>query len=256
MKKVIILTLFAGLLFQVSGQLPDPGVIMNKSRGLALTRSLTATISLTITEKNGSVRSRSISLQSQSYPDGTEKRYIKFLNPPDVRGTGMLIVDNMASEDEMWIYLPALKKIRRIVSGEKGKSFMSSEFSNADMSSPSLSDFTNSHTASSGKNNQWVIESAPVSREKAEEYGFSRKVTYMGMEDYRVQKMEFYNFDNELLRVIEVKGVYTLSGGRYLIKDMAASNLLTGRKSEIAFNNITEDQKIDESVFSVQNLSR
>ena len=53
----------------------------------------------------------------------------------------MLIIDNKNIADEMWIYLPALKKTRRIVSSEKGKSFMSSEFSNADMSSPTLSDF-------------------------------------------------------------------------------------------------------------------
>ena len=62
----------------------------------------------------------------------------------------------------MWIYLPALKRTRRIVSNEKGKSFMSSEFSNADMTSPSLSDFKISHSPASGQDEQWMIESRPV----------------------------------------------------------------------------------------------
>ena len=91
----------------------------------------------------------------------------------------MLIVDNKDVQDDMWIYLPALKKTRRIVSTEKGKSFMSSEFSNADMSSSSNSDFTIRHMPESGKNDTWIIESVPVSEDKADEYGFSRKITFL-----------------------------------------------------------------------------
>ena len=80
-------------------------------------------------------------MMTKSYADGLEKRMIRFIEPADVRGTSMLVVDNKNSADEMWIYLPALKKTRRIVTSEKGKSFMSSEFSNADMASPAVSDF-------------------------------------------------------------------------------------------------------------------
>jgi outer membrane lipoprotein-sorting protein len=168
----------------------------------------------------------------------------------------MLIFDNKNSADEMWIYLPALKKTRRIVSSERGKSFMSSEFSNADMSSPSLSDFTNKYTASSGKDNQWVIESIPVSNDKADEYGYSRKITYLSMDKCQVLKMEFYNFDNELFKVIEVKSIHPMSEGRYMISEMTASNKMTGRQSGIVFSSISDNPKIDDSVFTVQNLER
>ena len=107
---------------------------------------------------------------TKSYDDGTIKRMVKFLDPADVRGTAMLIVDNKNVQDDMWIYLPALKRTRRIVSTEKGKSFMSSEFSNADMSSGTNADFRIRHLPESGKNNLWVIESEPVSDEKADEF--------------------------------------------------------------------------------------
>jgi len=243
-------------LLQVSAQQEDAGQIMNKSRELTLTSSLSATISLSITEKNGSTRNRTISMTSKSYPGEVEKRLIKFLDPADVRGTSMLIFDNKNSADEMWIYLPALKKTRRIVSSEKGKSFMSSEFSNSDMSSPSLSDFTNKHIGSSGKDNQWVIESIPISEDLADEYGYSRKITYLSMDKCQVRKMEFYNLDNELFKVIEIKGVHPLSEGKYLIQEMTVSNVLTGRKSAITFTNISDNQKIDDSIFSIQNLER
>ena len=49
-------------------------------------------------------------MTTKSFPDGLEKRFIRFIEPADVRGTSMLIVDNKNSADEMWIYLPALKK--------------------------------------------------------------------------------------------------------------------------------------------------
>jgi hypothetical protein len=243
-------------LLQVSAQLPDAGQIMNKSRELSLTGSMSATINLSITEKNGASRNRTISMTTKSFSGGLEKRMIKFLEPADVRGTAMLVVDNRNSADEMWIYLPALKRTRRIVSSEKGKSFMSSEFTNADMSSPTLSDFVNRHIAGSGKDNMWIIESIPVNEDKEDEYGYSRKVSYIDMDSYQVLKMEFYNFDNEMYKTIEIKSVHKMSEGKYMIKDMIASNHVTDRQSEIVFHNITEQVKVDDTFFTVQNLER
>ncbi len=240
----------------MSAQLPDAGQIMNKSRELSLTGSMSATINLSITEKNGASRNRTISMTTKSFSGGLEKRMIKFLEPADVRGTAMLVVDNKNSSDEMWIYLPALKRTRRIVSSEKGKSFMSSEFTNADMSSPTLSDFVNRQVAESGKDNMWIIESIPVNEDKEDEYGYSRKISYIDMDNYQVQKMEFYNFDNELYKTIEIKSVHQMPEGKYMIRDMIACNHVTDRQSEIVFRNITEQVKVDDTFFTVQNLER
>ncbi|OFY62497.1 MAG: hypothetical protein A2Y71_15110 [Bacteroidetes bacterium RBG_13_42_15] len=229
---------------------------MSKSRDLSITGSLSANINLTITEKGGAIRNRTIAMTTKSYTDGLEKRFIRFIEPADVRGTAMLVVDNKNMADEMWIYLPALKKTRRIVTSEKGKSFMSSEFSNADMSSPTLSDFVNRHLNKSGINNQWIIESVPVNEDKADEYGYSRKISYISIDKNQVQKMEFYNFDNELFKIIEIKSIFPLSDGKYLVKNMVANNLNTNRKSEILFSNIDEGIKVDDSYFTIQNLER
>jgi hypothetical protein len=223
---------------------------------MSLTGSLSAITRLSITEKNGTSRFRTISMTTKSYPEGVEKRLIKFIEPADVRGTAMLVIDNRDVADEMWIYLPALKKTRRIVSSEKGKSFMSSEFSNADMSSPTLSDFVCKHSGESGVNNQWIIESKPVSEEKADEYGYTKKVSFISMDNSQVKKMEFYNFDNELFKIIEIKSIYPLPDGKFLVRDMTANNLSTGRKSEIIMSNINEGTKADDSMFTLQNLER
>jgi hypothetical protein len=256
MKATATLTISFLCLLPLPAQVPDAIVIMDKSRELSLTGSVSATVKLEITEKNGSTRSRTISMSTKSYSDGQERRLIKFLDPADVKGTAMLIFDNKDVQDEMWIYLPALKKTRRIVSSEKGKSFMSSEFSNADMSSPALPDFDYKHLNGSGTSGQWIIESTPVSEAKADEYGFSKKVSYVSTDNYQVIKMEFYNFDNELYKTVEIKAVHSLPGNKYLVSDMVAMNQLNGRKSEIVMENIVEGTKVDDSLFTVQNLVR
>ncbi len=105
----------------VTGQpQPDPVQLMEKGRDLTMISALKSTMTLTIYEKNGATRVRTISMVSKT-TGGTEKRLVRFVEPADVRGTAMLIVDNEDTQDEMWIYLPALKKTRRIVSTEKGE---------------------------------------------------------------------------------------------------------------------------------------
>jgi outer membrane lipoprotein-sorting protein len=236
--------------------MPEATQIITKSRDLTITGSMSSNISLTIIEKGGSVRNRTISMITKSYPDGSEKRMIKFIEPTDVKGTALLIIDNKNSQDDMWIYLPALKKTRRIVSSEKGKSFMSSEFTNADMSSPAPSDFTYKHLPSSGENRQWIIESTPVNRDKAEEYGYSRKISYFNTKNLQLKKMEFYNFDNQVFKIIEIKSIQPLEGEKYIIRNMKAKNITSGRTSEIIIDKIVTNAKIDDSVFSLQNLER
>lgn len=237
-------------------QKPDPVQIMEKGRDLTMIEALKATMTLTIYEKNGATRVRTLSMVSKT-SGGTEKRLVRFIEPADVRGTAMLIVDNEATQDEMWIYLPALKKTRRIVSTEKGKSFMSSEFSNADMTTATLSDFNISHLLLSGNGDSWIIESKPVTEEKAEEYGYSRKVTYLGKKDLKISKIEYYSFDNTLFRTMEILATRQVGGGDgYIMTEMIATNLLNGRSSRIVYNEVNTTADIPESTFTVENLAR
>ena len=237
-------------------QQPDPVQIMEKGRDLTMVAALKSTMTLTIYEKNGVTRVRTLSMVSKT-TGGTEKRLVRFIEPADVRGTAMLIIDNEDAQDEMWIYLPALKKTRRIVSTEKGKSFMSSEFSNADMTTATLSDFKISHMPLSGTGDSWIIESKPVTEEKAEEYGYGRKVTYLGKKDLKISKIEYYNYDDTLYRIIEILASRPVAdGGGYIMTEMVAKNLMNGRSSRIVYNEVNTTANIPENTFVVENLAR
>ncbi len=230
---------------------------MDKSRDLTMSGNIQSTVNLTITEKNGSVRTRKLNMITKSYDDGTIKRMVKFLDPADVRGTAMLIIDSKDAQDDMWIYLPALKKTRRIVSTEKGKSFMSSEFSNADMSSGSNTDFKIRHLPESGKTDTWIIENVPVSDDKADEYGFSKKVTYLEKSSLKTKKIDFYNFDGELFKTIEIVATQPLTGKEgYVMTDMVAKNHLNGRSSRVKFDQVNTTASIPDNTFLADNLAR
>ena len=133
---------------------------------------------------------------------------------------------------------------------------MSSEFTNADLTSSPLSDFRISHLPGSGDNNQWIIESVPVNDDKANEYGYARKVSYIRSDDYQFTKMEFYNFDNEHFRTIDILSVHLLPGGKYTYKNMIAINHRNNRKSEIIYTSISAGASVEDSFFTVQNLER
>jgi hypothetical protein len=230
---------------------------MERSRDLTMSGNLQSTVKLTITERNGATRTRVVNMVSKTYGD-TEKRMMKFLEPADVRGTAMLIIDNKNSQDDMWIYLPALRRTRRIVSTEKGKSFMSSEFTNADMASGANSDFSISHMPQSGENGLWVIESVPVDDDIADEYGFSRKVTWLEKQGLKIRKIDFYNFDDDLFKTIEILNTQPKPGGGdgYIITEMYARNHLNGRSSRVTFDNLNTTASIPDNTFIADNLSR
>lgn len=259
MKRMLFLfPVILALSLQVTlAQQSDPVQLMDKSRDLTMSGNIQSTVTLTITEKNGSVRTRKLNMITKSYDDGTIKRMVKFLDPADVRGTAMLIVDSKDAQDDMWIYLPALKKTRRIVSTEKGKSFMSSEFSNADMSSGSNADFKIRHLPESGKTDTWIIESVPVSDDKADEYGFSKKITYLEKASLKTKKIDFYNFDGELFKTIEIVATQALPGkDGYVMTDMLARNHLNGRSSRVKFDLVNTTASIPDNTFIADNLSR
>jgi hydrophobe/amphiphile efflux-3 (HAE3) family protein len=230
--------------------------IMNKSREAMKVSTFEAVSDLTITDDRGRVRERTNVTASKSYPDGTEKRIMKFLSPPEVEGTTMLIYDHDQGEDEMWIYLPALRKSRRIVSSEKGKSFMGSEFTNADIASPPTADFI--HRILPGQDNKGYIriESTPVNTDKEDEYGYSRKISTISLENFTVSNIEFYNFDGELYKKIEIPEYSEISPGRYLIKHMTAVNIINNHRSEIIMRDLSAGNEIRDDLFIVANLGR
>ena len=240
---------------------PEGREIMQKSRDASKLDGMEAISTLKIYDAKGRERVRQTSMASKLFENGTtEKRIIRFLSPAEVKGTGMLIYDYDERNDDMWIYMPALRKTRRIISNEKSKSFMGSEFSNADMSAPSLEDFDYTVTGSDlvGGTDCWIVEVVPVNEDIMDEVGYDRQLAWIGKQDFVFRKAEYYDEDDELFKKMISSDVRQMdtSGKKYIATRMEMSNLQNGRKSVMTIEKIQYNPDVKEEYFTLAYLER
>ncbi|MCA1755906.1 MAG: outer membrane lipoprotein-sorting protein [Bacteroidales bacterium] len=254
----MIMVMFIILIVQpASGQSNEEAVrIMKISRDAVMVNSFEAVSLLTITDENGRTRERRTVTASKSYGDGTEKRIIKFLYPPEVEGTTLLIYDHDDTEDEMWIYLPAFRKTRRIVSTEKGKSFMGSEFANSDLTSPPVTDFTHTIAERIPDQDLVKIKSVPATIEVEKNYGYAARLTTLKLSDYTAVRMEFYDKSNGKLRTIEISDYQPAPGGKFIISSMNVVNHINGRSSKLVMSEVVTGTEVSDRLFDLSALGR
>ena len=239
----------------------DAREIMDQAREASKLSGLEAVSTLKIYDAKGRERIRQTSMASREFDKGaTMKRIIRFLSPAELKGTGMLIYDYQEENDDMWIYMPALRKTRRIVSSEKSKSFMGSEFSNSDMSAPNLDDFDYTLLGSESADgcDCWMIESIPINEDIMDEMGFDRKITWIGKKDYVLRKAEYYNENNELfkeMRAGEVKPIDP-SGKKHMAMYMEMVNKENGRRSVMTMDKIQYNPDVKQDYFTLSYLEK
>ncbi|MFC1851513.1 outer membrane lipoprotein-sorting protein [candidate division CSSED10-310 bacterium] len=216
---------------------------------------------LTIYNAKGNERVRKTAGVSKLYDGGqTEKRLVRFTAPADVKGTGLLTYDYEKKDDDIWFFLPALRKTRRIVASEKAKSFMGSEFTYADMTPPPVEEFNHRLLPKEVVQNVscWVIESVPNNEKIAEENGFARKISYVGKDDFIVRKAIYYDLDQELhkeLRVLDVQEIDTQKH-RYRPMHLVMENKQNNRRSVLKIEKIQLRPDIPDEYFTTRYLER
>ncbi|WP_415249805.1 outer membrane lipoprotein-sorting protein [Sulfurimonas sp.] len=125
-----------------------------------------------------------------------DKSLMEFTTPADVKGTKFLNYEHVNKDDDQWLYLPALKRVKRISSKKKSGAFMGSEFSYEDLSAFNVNKYTyeNGEAQESGSN--FVVESVPVSKHS----GYTKRISYVDKESFLIQKVEYYDRKKQLLK--------------------------------------------------------
>jgi len=216
---------------------------------------------MTIIDGKGRERVRKIASVTKLYDNGeSEKRLIRFLSPADVKGTGLLTYDYEKKDDDMWLFMPALRKTRRIVSTEKAKNFMGSEFTYADMTPPILDDFTYEKLGEEDVAGTpcWKIEMIPVDSDVADENGFSKRISFIGKQDFVIRKTIYYDLGGEFhkeLTVEDIKEVDT-TNHKYRPMHMIMVNKQNGRKSILMVDEIQFNPNVNDDFFTTRYLER
>jgi outer membrane lipoprotein-sorting protein len=240
---------------------PSPREIMDK---VTLTRKLDgseATIKMISYDEKGAARERQITMATKLYDGGkTEKRIYRFLSPADVQGTGVLVFDYETKSDDVWIYLPAMRKTRRVVSSQRAQAFMGSEFSYGDLNIPALDEFSYTLVKQEpfGGETCWVIDAVPKTKEIADAEGYSKKTYWVSKDKNTVLRGLLYDKDGKLLKEFLAKDIKLLDPKqkRYRAMKMEMINKQNGRRSVFESEKVTFVPNTKDDYFTPTFLER
>lgn len=221
----------------------------------------TADMKMVLIDKNGDERIRSI--RSFDKDKGEDKQRIMFfLSPADVKDTGFLTYDydDYDKDDDQWLYLPALRKSKRIASSDKSGSFMGSDFNYSDMTRRNLDDYDFKILKEDEVRGHkvWLIESKPRSREVIEETGYEKSVVFVRQDNFVVVRAVNWVNEGNRLKYLDVEKLEKIDGvWTTLAMSMTTKQgKVTLHKTNLYFDNVKYNQNLTEDMFSVRRLEK
>ncbi|MCK5242656.1 outer membrane lipoprotein-sorting protein [bacterium] len=201
---------------------------------------------MTIIHKAGAKRVRKMKI----WMKGDDYILVRFLSPSNVKGTGFLSV-----KDDDWLYLPALRKVRRIAGREKGKSFMGSDFSYEDVGTDSLADKYNARLLGIEKYAErdcYILELLPKDTKGAI---YSKQKRWVDKTRFNQMKTEYYDEHGDLLKVAYVSEVKEIKEF-WMTKKIEMQNVQKGSKTIIVEEEVEVNPEIADKMFNTRQLER
>jgi outer membrane lipoprotein-sorting protein len=159
-----------------------------------------ATMQMILRNKQGEESKREIRNRALEVKADGDKSMIIFDQPKDVAGTALLTFTHKAADDDRWLYLPAVKRVKRIASSNKSGPFMGSEFAYEDLGSQEPEKYTYRWLRDETYDGQdvFVFERFPVDKDS----GYTRQVVWTDKAEYRPLKVEYYDRKKSLLKTL------------------------------------------------------
>jgi len=255
-KSLLILSLTLASLFAMSAQ-----EIAQKVHDRDEGDNLTSNMKMTLIDKNGNKRVRVLKTYSKNKGEDTLKLMF-FLTPADVKETGFLTYDyeDSAKDDDQWLYLPELQKVKRIASSDKSSAFMGSDFTYSDMTSRNVQDYTYEIMKEPTVNGHktWQDLVTPKTDATIEETGYTKSIVFIRQDNFVIiQALNYIKLGKKLkyMRVLgleEVEGIWTVTR----IQMVTKKGKKTLHKTVFDFSNIKYNQELKESFFTTRTLQK
>jgi len=262
MKKALYVLIIATLVLTSLPAVDLTGLdIVRKAHDVPEPATSSVTASLVIHSKKGNEKTRTVIMKSKDYGDVT-KEVVVFTAPRDVAGVGYLMFNYPEADDgskrdsENWLYMPALKKAKRIAASgtEAEGNFMGTDFTYEDMGERAIS-----------KDNYTLLGTEMVDgvtcykvrcESKARTESDPDRIIYLGTEDYILRRCEFFDRHGQLHRVLSC-GTISVIDGYYTTSYMKMENVQSGTWSDITLSDVVYDTAaIDDSIFTVSALEQ
>lgn len=215
---------------------------------------MTATLHMTLTNRNGDTSERELRIKALEQTEDGDKSLVVFDEPADVKGTALLSFAHFDGDDDQWLYLPALKRVKRIASNNQSGSFMGSEFTYEDFSSDEVRKY----------DYKWIgVETVDgVECTVIEQYprhpksGYTRQVAYYSNETLRPIKIEYYDRKDDLLKTYTATGFKQYLGKHWRPSEMVMENHQTGKSTRLTWKDYQFGTGLTDRDFDKNSLRR
>lgn len=186
-----------------------------------------AHLTMVLRSRDGSERRREMRIRGLELKGHGEKTLVVFEEPRDLAGTALLTFSRPEERDEQWLYLPALKRVKRLASSDQSGSFMGSEFAYEDVGSQEVANFTYRYLRDDtiAGAEAFVVERRPVDRSS----GYLRQVVWVDKAEYRPLRIDYYDRRDALLKTLEFDDYRQHAGAYWRAGRMIMANHQTGR---------------------------
>ena len=246
---------------------PDQAVAQNVDATQLMADSLkagkalrsTAVGRFVLTNKAGQSRVRQTLSVSEIKPDGIHnRRVVRFTGPADIAGTSVLTIENQGSDDDIWVYLPALKKVRRLPASSRKDAFVGTDFSYGDVLGHPVAEWTHRLLRNEVLNGvaTRVIESTPRDASVAAATGYGRRLSWLRTADNVLLKTEYLDTAGMLTKVYVAEDVRLVdpTNRRFQAMRQVMRNLTTGHSTTIEYSSFRTDQPVQASQFQPRSL--
>ena len=257
----IALGLLTAMLTAMPGHAETP-----EEKGLAIAQeaerrdlgwvSSATVLHMVLRNRHGDSSTRELSIQTleMNEPGLGDRSLTVFSSPRDVDGTAFLSHTKITEPDDQWLYLPALKRVKRISSSNKSGPFVGSEFAFEDLTSQEVEKYTYKYLRDETFNGNacFVVERYPV----YENSGYTRQIVWIDQAEYRPMKIEFYDRKDALLKTL-VFGNYRQYKDRYWrAHTLNMKNHQSGKSTELNFEEFRFDTGVSETAFTSARLKQ
>ncbi len=186
--------------------------------------------------------------------DDGDKNLVIFKKPADVKGTALLSFTHKSGSDDQWLYLPALKRVKRIASRNKAGPFMGSEFAYEDMTSQEVEKYTYEYLRDEMYQGImcFVVARYPVDKHS----GYTKQISWIDKSRYIVLKTDFYDRKKSLLKTLTFKGYQQYLDKYWRPNEMFMKNHQTSKTTTLLWENYQFRIGLKERDFSKNSLKR
>ncbi len=220
----------------------------------------TANMVMELRNKQGDVSTRTIRIKTLEVTGDGDKSMSIFDEPADVKGTAFLTFSHAIKPDEQWLYLPALKRVKRINSKNKSGPFMGSEFAYEDLASQEVEKYTYKYIRDEQiKTKEFPngVDCFVVERYPAYEHsGYTRQLAWVNKDRYVAEKIEFYDRKNDLLKTLTSDGYKQYLEQYWRPDEMLMENHQTGKSTLLKWENYKFKNGLEDKDFSRNSLKR